>query len=259
MLIAGFDTETTGLNVKEDHIVQVGVVLWDTESAKKKAKMKFDAVIKGEHIREIPAKAAESNGLSMADVEKYGCKIQDVFTCLHQVFARCDAIMAFNGDNFDRPIYEENCKRHGIEPVAGKLWIDAMTEVPYPSDKTARRLTYLASEHGFVNPFPHDAISDVLTMLKIADLYDWNRIVEMARTPTYVVQAVMPFTKDEMFSTRKEEFKVMKDRVKENGFFFDFETKTWSKRVKEFDRDKVKEIAREAGYTLKLIRKEVKA
>lgn len=259
MLVAGFDTETTGLNVKEDHIVQVGVVLWDTQATKKKAKMKFDAVVKGEHIREIPAKASDSNGLSIEDLAAYGCDIKDVFHCLHQVFERADVICAFNGDAYDKPIYIANCERHGIEPIgAKKLWLDAMLDVPYPSDMKRSKLGYLAADHGFLNPFPHDAISDVLTMLKIADRYDWERTVEIAKTPSLIIRAMMPFTKEEMFGSRKAEFGAMKDIVKSHGFFFDFEAKEWKKSIKEFDKETAKTLARESGYQLQLVRKETK-
>ena len=41
-----------------------------------------------------------------------------------------------------------------------------MTDVPYPETIATRKLTYLAADHGIVNPFAHRALFDVITMMQ---------------------------------------------------------------------------------------------
>ena len=37
--------------------------------------------------------------------------------------------------------------------------------------------------HGFLNPFPHRAVTDVMSMLKIASQYDLDRMADLAKLP----------------------------------------------------------------------------
>lgn len=241
MLVVGFDTETTGLNTSEDHIIQVGAVLWDTASLKKKAKLKFDVAIRGEHIPPIDPKITEINGLTNADLEKYGQAPANVFTTLNMLFEQGEAIVAHNGNLFDRPMYESNCKRHGIVPITTKLWVDTSCDIDYPTTIQTRKLIHLAAEHQFINPFPHDALSDVMTMLKIADLYDWEKTILWAKAPTVVIQAVSTFHQKEL--------------VKKQNYRWDNDNKIWLKSIKEFHLEDAKKAAKEAGFEVKILKK----
>jgi DNA polymerase III epsilon subunit-like protein len=129
MLIAGFDTETTGLNVAEDHIIQVALVLWDTEAKINKAKIMFTSLIKGDHIPNVDVispealamglkPASEIHGITQEDLEKYGNSPQFVFKIINGLMLQADAVCAHNGNMFDKPIYESNCARHSLAPRA---------------------------------------------------------------------------------------------------------------------------------------------
>ena len=48
-----------------------------------------------------------------------------------------------------------------------------------------RSLPYLAADHGFLNPFPHRALFDVMTMIQIAGMYDINEILKYADSPIF--------------------------------------------------------------------------
>lgn len=258
MLVAGFDTETTGLDVTKEHIIEVGAVLWDTE--RRAPVLLYSALVHGAHLTEpLPPKITELTGITDQDLETYGVLPQEAFENVLHIFKRAEAIVAHNGNLFDKPIWEANLARHGFMPSYREfqpLWVDTSCDIEFPNDIKTRKLKHLAAEHGFLNPFAHRAQFDVLTMLKVCDAYDWEKIVASARTPNLVVRAVMPFTKDEMFKTKVAEFGKMKDAVKSHGFRFDNDTKDWVKSIKEFNKEAAKKEAADAGYKLALVRKE---
>lgn len=233
MLIAGFDTETTGLDVVNDHIIQVGLVIWDTEAKGKKAKVKYDALIKGPEIPNLDEKVISIHGISNEDLEKYGQPANIVLSKCNVYMSICDAVLAHNGALFDKPLFQNCNKRHKLD-VIKKLWIDSSCDIEYPAHITARRLVHLAAEHGFVNPFPHDATSDVLTMLKIADQYDWDKILEFAKAPTLTVRADATYQQ--------------KDLAKKQGYRWDGESRSWVKSIKDFQLNDANKAALEAGF-----------
>ncbi len=239
MLIAGFDTETTGLDVEKDYIVQVGCVLWDTEAKVKKAKVKMDHLINYPGLAEIDPAASGVNGITKEDLEKYGSDATYVFSALNCLLNRADAVLAHNGNTFDRPIYENSCKRLHLEPVS-KLWIDSTCDIDFPAPIQTRKLSHLACEHGFLNPFPHDAISDVLTMLKIADMYDWEKTLAFSKAPTILVKAETSFHQKEL--------------AKKLSFRWDAPTKSWIKSVKDFQLEALQKAASEAGFKITLLK-----
>ena len=233
MLIAGFDTETTGLDVVNDHIIQVAVVLWDTESKHKKAKVKYDALINSQAIPKLDDKVIEIHGITNEDLEKYGQPPLAVLQKCNVLFTAADAIIAHNGNLFDKPMFQNGCKRYKLDPVK-RLWIDSSCDIEFPAHITARRLVHLAAEHGFVNPFPHDATSDVLTLLKIADLYDWEKLIEFAKAPTLTVRADATYQQ--------------KDLAKKQGYRWDGESRSWIKSIKDFQLNDTNKAALEAGF-----------
>jgi DNA polymerase-3 subunit epsilon len=241
MLVFGFDTETTGLDVEKDHITQVGGVVWDTSpNALKRAKYKVDLTLKGDHLPEqLDPKVTEVTGLVRKDLDDWGFNPVFVLEAVAVAMERCDAIVAHNGNAFDKPMWENNCKRHGVT-FPEKLWIDTSCDIEFPAGITTRRLTHLAAEHGFVNPFPHDAISDVLTMLKIAQLYDWQRTLEYAKAPTLIIKAETTFAQKEL--------------AKKQNFRWDGDKKMWSKSIKQFQLEEARKAALEAGFKITVLK-----
>ena len=236
MLVAGFDTETTGLDVEKDHIIQLGAVLWDTSAKTKKAKIKLDVLIYDPSLPELTEEVTSIHGITNEDLKKYGVSYNKAFGLLHTIFERAEVLVAHNGTMFDRPIYLANCKRQGVSLLPEKLWVDTYCDVDYPAHITTRKLTHLAAEHGFVNPFPHDAMCDVMTMLKIADLYNWDETVRWAKAPTLIARAEVTFNQKEL--------------AKKQGFKWNAENKVWLKSVKDFQLNEAKKAALEAGFKL---------
>ena len=87
-----------------------------------------------------------------------------------------------------------------------------------PPAITTRKLTHLAAEHGFLNPFPHRAVSDVLTMLKVLSHYDIAPVLESARQPSFTVKACVSYDD--------------REKAKARGYRWDAARKIWTKIVK---------------------------
>jgi hypothetical protein len=68
-------------------------------------------------------------------------------------------------------------------------WIDTLTDIPYPAEISTRKLSYLAADHGFINPFQHRALFDVLTMLNVLSRYELGAILEFQQIPWVTIQA----------------------------------------------------------------------
>ena len=67
-----------------------------------------------------------------------------------------------------------------------KLWIDTLTDLPGIEGK---HLGYQAADHGFLNLFPHSALADVQTVIKLIGMHDMNKILERAQSPTIAILA----------------------------------------------------------------------
>ena len=233
MLVAGFDTETTGLDTAKESIIEVGVVLWDTD--RKAPLVTLSALLDHKDRKPLDPKIVELTGITDDDLTKYGRPAGGVLKRANDIFEMADAIAAHNGNQFDKPMYLANCARLGVTPV-DKLWVDTSCDIEFPPNITTRRQVHLAAEHGFVNPFPHRALFDVLTMLKITTHYDWEQILRYARSPSVTIIAETTFDQKEL--------------AKKQNYRWNPDAKKWTKTVKEFQVEEVTKAAKEAGFPI---------
>lgn len=238
MLVLGVDFETTGLNTLEDHIIEVGALLWDTERNVPMNPVLSSFINPGVKLSE---EITQITGITDGDLAAHGYQPKVVLKALVDMFQKADAIVAHNGNLFDRPILDSNAKRHGVE-IPKKLWIDTSTDIEFPPRITTRRLVHLAAEHGFVNPFAHRALFDVGTMLQVAGNYDWAQIKRYAETPTLVVRADVSYQQRELAKKRNYRFS------KESSYGQNL----WTKSIKEFQLD---DERRDAGFGVTVLAK----
>lgn len=239
MLIAGFDVETTGLDTEKDWIIEAAVVLWDTEGKHRKQVLSFESLVKGAHIGKIPEEATAIHGLTLSDCEKWGKPANYILSKLAGLFERADAICAHNGNAFDRPMFESNCRRLGV-PFPERPWVDSAGDIPFPAPCKQRSLLYLSAWHGFLNPFPHNACSDVLSMLRIADQYDWKETLAMAKSPSIIVKAGVNFDTKEL--------------AKKLAFQWDGTHKIWTKSLKVCQLEGLQKAAHALGFSVIVIK-----
>src|SRR5208282_4762391 len=118
-------------------------------------------------------------------------------------------------------------------------------EVP---ERNSTRLTYMAADHAFLNPFPHRAMFDVMTMLKILDNYDIGKVMELAKSPTVTVKAIVSFDQKDLARNRGYHAQYETNRDGSRGKF-----KHWSMSVKAIKLDQVREAAKAAGFDVEVI------
>jgi len=225
MLLLGLDLETTGLDVKECEIIELGAVLWDT-GRKKPIAIYNDLVLP---VGGISQEIVNITGITQEDLNEYGIELGSALRRFNDLNDLCDYVVAHNGTNFDKPILELAIASEDITDYIPKHWIDTSIDVDYPT-KT-RKLGHLASEHGFVNPFAHRAFADVLTMLTVLSHYDINQVVDNSRQSLYEVQAVcLPPWKDPAPEGTKET-----DLAKARGYRWNAGEKKWTKNIRQTD------------------------
>lgn len=231
MLVLGLDFETTGLNPKEDRITEVGLCLWHT--IRRRPVYQEDFLVNP--LVTVPKETWELissiTSITEGDVSEYGLLPTEALDRITRLTDQADAIVAHNGTEFDKLFLGTWHDRLGI-PQQHKLWVDTRLDLPEP---LTGQLICIAAKHGFLNPFPHQALSDVLTMMRILDGYDLDKVVERARIPNIMVEFIGPFAS--------------KDKAKENGFYWNGykevnPTKQWLKKIKLCDFDKENEAAR---------------
>lgn len=211
----GLDLETTGFSVTEDEITEVGAVLWDVDSKKPVQILSEFLKIKGELTPEIQ----KITGIKPEYLTTFGRKPSEVFIKLLDLMGQVDCVVAHNGEKFDKPMLKHNMQREDLSLPDLPFWLDSSIDIEYPCQ--TRKLSYLAAEHGFLNPFPHRAVTDVLTMMQVVSQYDPDVIFARAKIPSITVQAVVSF------DTRK--------KAQDRGYRWDADNKRWIKLIKACD------------------------
>lgn len=233
MILLGLDTETTGFSPKDDRVVEIGLVHWDVELHR--AVRQYDFLVKPEI--ELPAEkwaeVAPIHGITREIVEAYGVGDAEAACAAHSWYEDVDAVVAHNGTLFDKLVMAAWFERNGLS-VPPVVWVDTRLDVPEP---LTGNLTCIAAKKGFLNPFPHQALSDVLTMLRILDGFDIPKVIERARIPNIFVQSNVSFEN--------------KEQAKERGYYWrPAPWKQWLKCIKECDYDKE---AIEAPFKIRVV------
>jgi DNA polymerase-3 subunit epsilon len=225
MRLLGLDFETTGLDPVEDYVTEVGVVLWDTE---RRGPISIDSYFVKHDGIELTEEITKITGIQQADLNEFGLDSETAFYRLSEQVHIADAVVAHNGELFDRKFYREWCKKVTATDLGDqrddKPWIDTQNDIDYPEEIRSRKLTYLAAEHGFLNPFAHRAVFDVLTMLKVLENYKIDEILYSAQQPTIVLQALVSYDD--------------REKAKEKRFRWDATTKMWVRSIKKHKIEK---------------------
>jgi DNA polymerase-3 subunit epsilon len=224
MLILGLDFETTftdPIDTKKARAIEIGMVLWDTDR-KLPVDMSNLLLLDDEIVSQFDDRITGLTGLTLADLRAYGVTPKSGFEILAHSIEPVDYIVAHNGTGFDKPLYEAELIRHGVASFETP-WLDTCVDVPYPKKIETRKLDFLAPAHGFMNPFAHRAVFDVLSMLKVLSHYDIDEVIRRSTAPKVVLRAI----------TRKpwEDAGKSNEAAKARGFRFDGASKFWLKTV----------------------------
>lgn len=215
MRLLGVDFETTGLDLQNDYIIEVGAVLWDTE--KKTPVHLYSSLIQREEVKELKPEIIELTGITMDMIHLVGEYAGKVFDTLLGLIELADYCVAHNAKAFDKPMFDNQLKRN-FKPIPEKYWLDTRTDVPYPKNITTRNLKYLLADHGIINPFSHRALTDAMCMMTLLSKYDINEVIEISKTPTLLVRALVSY-----------EFRQM---AKDQSYHWNQKTQMWTKNLK---------------------------
>lgn len=248
MRLLGLDFETTGFSIAEDRITEIGAVLWDTET---KAPLElysvflYDNEIHNRFSPDTVAMMKRVSGITPEILMEFGNKPEDCLEYLNAFFhlTKADAVVAHNGNNYDKPLYLSEMKRRlpklENEYLSSALWIDTKTDLPFEKDPESRKLNHLAMDHGFINPFKHRAVFDVLTMMKILSNYDINKVLELAKQATVVMRAMTSFDQKDLAKAQHYSWEKLGDKEYK---------KCWVKAIKEGQITNEIEICKNAGF-----------
>lgn len=214
MRLLGIDFETTGLSPETDDVIEVGMCVWDTEHRQ-------PIILDGFFVnwgKTISEEVTKLNGVHDSYVREFGLFQGNALDRIMKLMARTEYVVAHNGELFDKPFYKEWFKRiFSYSDPDPKIWIDTRTDIDYPEG--VRGLKYIAADHGFLNPFAHRAVFDVLTMMVIMDKYPLDEIIYSAQQPTIMVQCLVSYDD--------------RQKAKDAGFYWDGERKQWRKSIKQ--------------------------
>jgi DNA polymerase-3 subunit epsilon len=225
MIVLGLDWETTGLNPQADRVIEAGLVLWDTDL---RAPVRMSGFLVKSDVA-VSEEVTKITGITPILLKNFGLEVPNAFGIVTQYMSCADVLCAHNGNEFDKLFWNEWVKREKKE-VPDKFWLDTYTDLP----TVAGKLAYMAADAGFVNPFPHRALTDVLSMLRILDGHNVQRVYERAKLPNATLQALVSYDNNALAKAR--------------GYRWKPDTKQWLKIVKE---DEVKEemtAAAKAGF-----------
>lgn len=225
MRILGLDFETTGLDTKNDRIIEIGAVLWETDT--KQAIYGYGAYLYDDTYPALSEDINRITGITDSVLREFG---KHPFSMLKQLndFALGHGVkyvVAHNGENFDKPILHSELQRAGYGFALTDLpWIDSKQDLPFEVEPDSRKLKHLALDQGFINPFPHRAQYDVLTMLKVLSAYDFSTVVEYSKIPWITVRAYVDYDKRELAKEKRYSWENLGDKKY---------SKCWVKKIKE--------------------------
>jgi len=251
MRVLGLDLEgmnvdiKKGVNTKLDRITEIGAVLWDWE--KKQPLKMFSHLIDEDDRPDITEENTAITGITEEMLEEFGVAgvgVADVLKQLSSLMLKADYIMAHNGGNHLRPnegydyqMLKATFDRHKV-PWPETVWIDTLTDLEFPEHilrhtKGRKDMMSLEHAHGFINPFPHRAVTDVLSMLKIASNYGIERMFTLANSPMATLVWATGYPPRGSSPEVMAKFEKDKETARTNRFFWQPDAKEWTKRVKK--------------------------
>jgi DNA polymerase III epsilon subunit-like protein len=195
MLILGLDFETTGLDIQKDRPIEVGAILYST--TQKKCLESSGFLVQSDV--QVSSFITALTGVTQSAVNKFGYDSKDALETVIDMMKQADAIIGQNVIRFDKRVLEAWGVRHGLS-IPEKLWIDTRTDLPGVESKS---LSYMACDAGFLNMFPHSALADVQTVIKLLSMHDVDAVVARAKESTVVLKAHVSYENNGLAKARK--------------------------------------------------------
>lgn len=161
--IVCWDVETTGLNPKEDFMIQLAVSKFSKETMEIIESKKW--YVKPAHNYTISPQAQAVHGLTKEFIEANGVYFKELAPELFKMIEDAD-LLTYNGNTFDIKFLNEECKRWGLPlPIVGKNFYDAFAMECrfHPRNLSAVYKSYT----GLDLEDAHDALADVNATIEV--------------------------------------------------------------------------------------------
>lgn len=190
MIFLGLDLETTGLDPDTDKITEVGLVLWDAVTHRVIDSESFLV----ENKVPIPPEVQELTHLTPEMVARYGVTPEVASLNVAHMMSCATRVVTYNGEEFDHKFLlklptPSQTKATEIADFLMQCSIDALFSTPWPRSQGTPSLSIAGLNHRFLNPAPHSALGDVLTMKAVMDQYDPFEIDRIARSDALILIA----------------------------------------------------------------------
>lgn len=174
MKVLGVDFETTGLDPAKDRIIEIGAVLYDTDCGQP-VKFMSEFVYEKRKTPILSEFIIKLTGINDDLLIKYGINYKSALAQLLKLAGEADLVIAHHAE-FDFNFFIHELGKEKISAVISP-WACSMSDIPWNSMIKSKALNHIAADMGFINPFQHRACFDVLTMLKVVQIFG-----EKART-----------------------------------------------------------------------------
>lgn len=206
------DLETTGLNPKTDVIIEIGIVLFALSGDGKPAIQTMYSAL------EDPGEPLSEEIIALTGITDEMLTGEAIdWDIVKGLFAKASIAIAHNAP-FDRSFLDHH-------PVGQSLdihWACSIQHIDWASKGyKSRSLTYLAADHGFVNPFAHRALFDCATTFRVVSDH-LPELIEKSYQKVFLIQA---------FGAAFD----VKDALKKRGYRWNAGDRVWQKNVLEGD------------------------
>lgn len=202
------DVETTGLNPSEDRVIELGLIEFRVG---KEGIPVISNMYSGLEDPTVPLSADVIRLTGLTDDVLVGQKID--WDLVKKFWDRASVVIAHNAE-FDRGFIQARPELK----QSPKHWACSVRHIDWRSKYFgSSKLQYLAADHGFANPFAHRALFDCATTFRLISPH-LTELIESSYEPEYEIIAVgSPFE--------------TKDILKQNGYRWDSEQRSWRKRI----------------------------
>jgi DNA polymerase-3 subunit epsilon len=170
--LAGFDTETTGVDVEQDRIVTACIVEVGGNTPPIAAKWLINPGV------DIPEAAAAVHGITTEKAKTEGQDaaegVEEIVAALTQVVLAGTPIVIMNAP-YDLTLLDREARRHGVQPLTDVVGDELHVVDPRVIDKHVdtyragkRTLTHLCAHYGVKLDGAHSADADAIAACRIA-------------------------------------------------------------------------------------------
>ena len=235
--LLGIDFETNGPEPDVCDITEAAWALYDTDYGKMPIVSK---TFLNQDVKLMDEEAQKVTGITLERCHAYGVPREKIKEEMAYDIVHCnpDFLVAHNAYGFDKIIFDRLVKNCQVP------WIDTMDDLPEELYEClgTRTLEFMAARLGFLNPFPHAALPDVYTMMKVLFAADPEVVALRSKIPSVIISAKVSFEQ--------------KDLAKARGYFWQqirggkVYNKKWVKKIK---KDQLEKEQQEAPFTVAII------